>query len=196
MPETDPGPIAPAARTLLDFWFGAPDTTEHGTFREIWFQKDDTFDAEVRARFAADHGRAARGELDSWAATPRGALALVMLLDQVPRNVFRNSPDAFATDAQALEIAKQAIRDGHDTALSPMERLFLYLPFQHAEDLVEQERSLALYDRLGLDGPQTYAQRHHEIIARFGRFPHRNAALGRETTEAERLFLLEPDSSF
>jgi len=192
---SDPA-LDPAAQDLLAFWFGAPDTPEYGAFRAVWFEKSETFDAEVRDRFAEAREQAERGALDAWAATPRGALALVLLLDQVPRNIFRDTPAAFATDVRALEAAKQALRDGHDAALRPMERLFLYMPFQHAEDLVEQERSLALYDRLDLDRAQQFAHRHHEIIARFGRFPHRNAILGRETTEAERLFLLEPNSSF
>lgn len=186
----------PQALTILDFWFGAPGSPEHGTFRGAWFEKSPAFDAEVRARFAEVHVRAARGDLDGLATTPRGALALVLLLDQVPRNIFRDTPAAYATDARALAVAKQAIRDGHDQALIPVERLFLYLPFQHAEDLVEQERGLALCDRLGIEGAQKAAHRHHEIIARFGRFPHRNASLGRETTEEERVFLTEPNSSF
>ncbi|MBB4265594.1 DUF924 family protein [Roseospira visakhapatnamensis] len=181
---------------VLAFWFGAPESPEHGSFRDVWFKPSATFDAEVRARFADAHARAAQGDLNPWAETPRGALALVLLLDQVPRNIFRGTPAAFATDARALAVATQALRDGHDGALAPLDRLFLYMPFQHAEDLVEQERSLALYERLGIEAAQKSAHRHHEIIARFGRFPHRNAILGRETTEAERAFLLEPNSSF
>jgi uncharacterized protein (DUF924 family) len=190
-----PAPTA-EARSVLDFWFGAPGSPEHGTFRDIWFEKSDAFDAEVRARFAALYDQAKAGELDGWAADPKGALALILLLDQVPRNIHRGSPAAFATDARALDVAKQALRDGHDTALAPVERLFLYMPFQHSEEVVDQERSLALYERLGIEGAQKSAHRHHEIVARFGRFPHRNAVLGRETTEEEAAFLLEPDSSF
>jgi len=193
----DTGPrTVPDALAILDFWFGAPGSPEHGTFRNAWFEKSAAFDAEVRARFAEAHARATHGALDGLATTPRGALALVLLLDQVPRNIFRDTPAAYATDARALDVAKQALRDGHDQILSSLERLFLYLPFQHAEDLVEQERGLALCDRLGIKGAQKAAHRHHEIIARFGRFPHRNAVLGRETTEEERVFLTEPDSSF
>ena len=189
-------PLSPAARAILDYWFGAPDAPDYGQFRAFWFEKSPEVDAEMAARFAEASAEAAAGGLDGWAATPRGALALVVLLDQVPRNIFRDTPAAFATDARALDVAKTAIRDGLDTALNPVERLFLYMPFQHAEDLVEQERSLALYDRLGLDSATEYAARHHEIIARFGRFPHRNAILGRDTTPEEAEFLTEPNSSF
>lgn len=184
------------AQSVLEFWFGAPGTPEHGAFRDIWFQKSDAFDAEVTARFAALYDRAKAGDLDGWAATPRGALALILLLDQVPRDIHRGTPAAFATDARALDVAKQALRDGHDSALIPLERLFLYMPFQHSEDVVEQERSLALYERLGMEDAQKSAHRHHEIVARFGRFPHRNDVLGRATTEEEAAFLLEPNSSF
>ncbi|KAA5605825.1 DUF924 domain-containing protein [Roseospira marina] len=189
-------PLPPDARALLDFWFGAPGTPEHGTFRDLWFARSDAFDAQLRDRFGALYARAKAGDLNGWAATPHGALALILLLDQVPRNIHRGTPAAFATDAQALDVAKQALRDGHDQALAPMERLFLYMPFQHSEDGVEQERSLALYERLGIEDAQKSADRHHEIVARFGRFPHRNAVLGRETTEEERAFLQEPNSSF
>lgn len=184
------------ARAVLDFWFGPPDDPMHDQFRENWFQKSDAFDAEVRDRFAALYDAARPGAFESWAESPRGALALVLLLDQVPRNIHRGTPAAFGTDARALEVAKQALRDGHDLVLSRMERLFLYMPFQHSEDLVEQERSLALYERLGLEDAQKFAARHHEIIARFGRFPHRNAVLGRESSSEEESFLQEPNSSF
>lgn len=189
-------PLSPAAQAILDYWFGAPDAPEYGQFRAFWFEKSAAVDAEMAARFAESHVEAAAGGLDAWAATPRGALALVLLLDQVPRNIFRDTPAAFATDARALDVAKEAIREGLDTALIPVERLFLYMPFQHAEDLVEQERSLALYDRLGLDNATEFAARHHEIIARFGRFPHRNAILDRDTTPDEAEFLTQPNSSF
>jgi uncharacterized protein (DUF924 family) len=188
--------VDPTARALLAFWFGAPGDPHHGQFRPEWFQKSDAFDAGMRERFAADHDRAARGEHDAWAASAPGALALILLLDQVPRNIFRGTPRAFATDARALDVAKQAIRDGHDESLTPLERLFLYMPFQHSEDPVEQDRSLALYERLGLEDAHKFALRHQEIIARFGRFPHRNAILGRASTPEEEAFLLEPNSSF
>jgi uncharacterized protein (DUF924 family) len=184
------------ARALLEFWFGAPGDPHHNQFRPEWFQKSDIFDAGMRDRFASEHDRAAWGEYDAWAASAPGALALILLLDQVPRNIFRDTPRAFATDAKALEVAKQAIRDGHDHTLGPLERLFLYMPFQHSEDSIEQDRSLALYERLGLEDAHKFALRHQEIIARFGRFPHRNAILGRTSTPEEEAFLLEPNSSF
>lgn len=196
-PDTSPDPtLSDDAATVLTFWFGAPDDPDHGTIRKAWFMKSDAFDAEVTARFGALTEAARRGDLDAWTTTPRGTLALVLLLDQMPRNIHRGSLEAFATDARALEVATQALRDGYDRALSPVEQMFLFMPFQHSEDLVDQERSLALYARLDLPDVQRFVHRHHEIIARFGRFPHRNAVLGRETTPEEAAFLLEPDSSF
>ncbi|MBB4285012.1 DUF924 family protein [Roseospira goensis] len=198
MTETAPpdATLPEEARDLLTVWFGAPGDPAHGGFRAVWFERSEAFDALLRDRFANLAAQAARGDLDAWAATPRGALARILLLDQVPRNIHRGTPAAYAADAMALEAAKQALRDGHDRALSDLERLFLYMPFQHAEDLVEQERSLALYDRLGIEGAQKSAHRHHEIVARFGRFPHRNAVLGRTSTAEELAFLQEPNSSF
>jgi len=194
--DTTALPLPDGAREILDFWFGPPDGPDYGQFRKLWFEKSPDVDADMRHRFGALYDRAAAGALDGWEATPRGALALVLLLDQVPRNIFRDTPAAFATDAHALALAKQAIRDGLDTVLMETERMFLYMPFQHSEDLLEQERSLALYDRLGLDSATEYAHRHYEIIARFGRFPHRNVILGRDTTPEEATFLTEPNSSF
>jgi len=193
---TAPAEPHPTARTMLDVWFGVPGRPGYGEPRDVWFKVSEAFDQEIRTRFADAHTAAAAGDFDSWTDSPHGALALVLLLDQVPRNIHRGAPDAFATDGRALEVAKDAIRQGHDAALIPVERLFLYLPFQHAEDLVEQERSLALYDRIDLPNMQQFAHRHHDIIARFGRFPHRNAVLGRTSTPEELAFLTEPNSSF
>ncbi|HEX6980895.1 MAG TPA: DUF924 family protein [Alphaproteobacteria bacterium] len=192
-------------RAVLDFWFLSPGDPEYGRMRKIWFAKDAAFDAEIRARFLADHEAAARGAYDAHAGTADGALALVILLDQFPRNLFRDDRRAFATDAKAREIANMALARAFDRQLRPVERMFLYLPFEHSEDLADQERAVALMESL----PATpefseavraevidYARRHRDIVARFGRFPHRNAALGRTSTPEETAFLAQPGSRF
>lgn len=153
-----------------------------------WFSKDEAFDAEFRAKGLAFHEAAANGALDTWVATPEGALALMILLDQFPRNAFRGTPRMFETDAQALRMADAAIAAGHDQTVTPDLRLFFYLPFEHAEDLASQERAVALIAPLGGE-QRDYAEVHRDVIRRFGRFPHRNAILGRETTPEEQRFL-------
>ena len=192
-------------RAVLDFWFLSPGDPEYGRMRKVWFAKDAAFDAEIRARFLADYEAAARGAYDVHAGTATGALALVILLDQFPRNLFRDDPRAFATDAKAREIANTAIARALDRQLRPVERMFLYLPFEHSEDLADQERAVALMESLPAtpEFPETvraevvdYARRHRDIVARFGRFPHRNAALGRVSTPEETAFLTQPGSDF
>jgi uncharacterized protein (DUF924 family) len=153
-----------------------------------WFSKNAAFDAEFRDRFLAAHEAAARGELQAWEADPAGALALAILLDQFPRNAFRDTPRMFATDAQARAVATRAIDAGLDAAIEAPLRLFLYLPFEHSESLADQQRSLVLLRALGPE-LMKHAQQHHDIVARFGRFPHRNAVLGRATTADEQQFL-------
>lgn len=186
---------------VLQFWFAAtPGEPDYGKLRKVWFEKNDAFDNEVRARLHAAHEAAARAQLDEWAASARGALALVILLDQVPRNIFRGTTRAYASDAKAREIAYAAVARGLDRDLLPVERMFLYLPFEHSERIEDQGRGLELFATLEAfpetkDAMKT-ARRHYEIIARFGRFPHRNAILGRVTTPEEASFLQEPDSSF
>ena len=180
---------------MLDFWFGAPSSRERGRPRKLWFQKSEPFDAEVRRRFLITWERAARGECERWQATPLASLALVIVLDQFPRNMFRGTARSFASDSLALAAARETIARGFDLLLSPVERLFVYLPFEHAEDLAAQRHSLALSH--GLDPEEVRsARRHYEIIARFGRFPHRNAVLGRPSTPEEAEFLKQPGSSF
>jgi uncharacterized protein (DUF924 family) len=174
---------------VLRFWF-----TDDA--RPFWFKRDAAFDAAIRERFSALVDRAHAGELDDWLDTPEGALALVILLDQFPRNIHRDHPAAFACDARAREAAGRAIALGHDRRLDPEQRTFLYLPFEHSESLADQERSLGLFTALGNAEQLDYAVRHHEIIARFGRFPHRNAILGRSSTPEEKAFLTQPESSF
>jgi uncharacterized protein (DUF924 family) len=154
-----------------------------------WFGKDTDFDRAIAAQFLATHGAAAAGELSDWEATPQGALALLLLLDQFPRNMFRGTARAFATDPLARAVADRAIVRGFDEKAASGERMFFYLPFEHSEDLADQERSLVLSRRAGGGTPDRYAEIHADIIRRFGRFPHRNAVLGRATTPQEQAFL-------
>ena len=157
-----------------------------------WFAKDEVFDARFRERFEDAHFRAARRELDPWVETPEGSLALLILLDQFPRNVFRGTGHAFATDPLARMFASRALEAGHDLQIEGDIRRFFYLPFQHSEDLVDQARQMALFQtRMERTSTDRWAEHHHGVIARFGRFPHRNRALGRETTPEELAFLDE-----
>ncbi|WIY68088.1 DUF924 family protein [Aquidulcibacter paucihalophilus] len=157
-----------------------------------WFAKDDAFDSRFRRGFGDAHFAAARRELDRWAETPEGSLALLILLDQFPRNVFRGSGHAFATDPLARMVARRALEAGHDRQVEGDIRRFFYLPFQHSEDLADQDRQVELFQtRMDRKPDDHWAGHHHAVIARFGRFPHRNAALGRETTPEERAFLDE-----
>ena len=180
---------------VLDFWFGSPDSRERGRPRKVWFQKSETFDSEIRRRFIATWEQAGRGELERWLATPLASLALVIALDQFPRNMFRGTARAFSSDSLALAAAGSMIEREFDRLLSPAEQTFAYLPFVHAEDLAAQRRSLALFQAFDPEYIKS-ARRHHEVIARFGRFPHRNAMLGRESTAEEIEFLSLPGSSF
>ncbi len=184
------------AREVLDFWFGpAPHAA-----RDEWFRKDASFDERIRARFGNDVAAAVAGAFGDWCATPHGALARVVLLDQFTRNLYRDTPRAFAGDPAALATANEAVARGFDSELDHFERRFLYMPFEHSEDLAVQERSLALFralseetgDRAALD----WAEKHAAVIRRFGRYPHRNAILGRESTPEELAFLAEPGSRF
>jgi uncharacterized protein (DUF924 family) len=186
----------PLARDTLAFWFGpAPHAA-----RDEWFRKDDAFDAAIRARFGPAIDAAVGGAYDAWRATPHGALARILLTDQFTRNVFRGTARAFAGDPVALATAIGMVDAGHDRALDPFERNFAYLPFEHSEDPAMQERSLALFGALaaqtGNRVPLEWAEKHAVIIRRFGRYPHRNAALGRVSTPEEAAFLREPGSSF
>lgn len=174
---------------ILDFWF-AP-----GRERQ-WFGPDPGFDAELAARFALDWQEAELGRRDHWLEERDGALALVILLDQIPRNIFRDSPRAYATDAQARRAADAALARGFDQGLEARRRTFLYLPFEHSEDLADQRRCCALFAAAGdMDGLH-WAEKHKAIIERFGRFPHRNAILGRVSTPEEAEFLKGPGSRF
>jgi uncharacterized protein (DUF924 family) len=182
------------AEAILDFWFGAPEGPEFGTSRDVWFKKDDVFDADIVRRFGDMHAAADAGRYDAWQATPKGSLALIILLDQFPRNMYRGQPASFASDVHARRIARNALAHSFDRGLPPVQRTFVYLPFEHSENIADQRQSLKLFEQLGAN--QDYAQRHHDIIARFGRFPHRNVILGRESTPEEIEFLKQPGSGF
>jgi uncharacterized protein (DUF924 family) len=178
-------PLAPDVvtdpKTIVTFWLDAG--------AERWFKKDDAFDAEVRERFLATYQAAAAGKLDAWAETPEGTLARLIVLDQFPRNMFRDSAQSFATDPMALATAKAALARGFDLVVPMPQRQFFYLPLMHSEAREDQERCVALYGALGDADLLKWANMHADIIRRFGRFPHRNALLGRTTTPAEQAFL-------
>ena len=171
----------PEPADVLAFWRAAGPAK--------WFRKDDAFDAEIRARFLAAMEAAAAGRLAQWEATPEGALALLILLDQFPRNIFRKSARAFAADPLARAVANRAIAQKFDQRVPPAERLFFYLPLEHSEELADQERAVALIRALGDAELLKWAELHADIIRRFGRFPHRNSVLGRTTTPEEQAFL-------
>lgn len=175
---------------IVDFWFDE-------ACKPYWFNSRPTFDRLVQDNLLEHYHKAAAGEFDDWAEDVDGALALCILLDQAPRNCFRGTDRAFATDLKARQVAAHAIREGYDLECAEDERLFIYLPFMHHEDLESQDFCLKLLsERCPKGDAIDAAQRHRDIIARFGRFPHRNAALGRESTAEEAAFLLEPGSSF
>jgi uncharacterized protein (DUF924 family) len=179
---------------ILDFWFAG----DPGMRRVVWFKKTDAFDVEC-AQFSEAVAGAPTGAYDDWAATPLGALALLILLDQLPRNLHRGSALAFAGDEKARSVARAAIGRGFDRDLTVFERMFMYLPFEHSEDLADQDESVRLFELLrgGLeDDPVRYAQDHRAVIRRFGRFPHRNAALGRTNTPEEEKYLAQPGAGF
>ena len=190
----------PLASSILEFWFGPQDSKANGAARDVWFRKDAAFDAEIRMRFGDAVDIALAGGYGEWCALPSGALARVLLLDQFTRNIHRDTPKSFAGDVRALATARDAIDRGLDRALNPYGRWFLYLPFEHAENHAAQERSLALFGALaqetGLAVPLEWARKHANVIARFGRYPHRNAILGRASTPDELAFLEQPCSRF
>jgi uncharacterized protein (DUF924 family) len=188
------------AQAVFDFWFAGTDAQ-----RREWFQKDDAFDREIERRFGDEIAQALEGGLRHWDAEgPQSALARILLLDQFCRNVHRGTPLAFAGDHLALQAALDMIEAGDDQLLPPLQRAFVYLPLEHAEDMAMQEQAVALFTRLaetgagnlGLAGMLDFAKRHREVIRRFGRFPHRNAILDRPSTPAELAFLEQPGSGF
>jgi uncharacterized protein (DUF924 family) len=160
---------------------------------KCWFHSTPALDAEIRARFEALWRAGRDGELAHWEASPEGALALVVLLDQFPLNMFRNRPESFSTEALSREVADRAIARGFDKALQAPALAFLYLPFMHSEHLADQDRSVQLFEQAGLADNLRFARHHRSIVARFGRFPHRNAILGRESGDAEVAWLNSPE---
>ena len=193
---------------ILAFWFGddPDDSATAAAKAELWWGHSPATDEVLQERFGAAASAAAAGVLDHWTGSPRGRLALILLVDQLPRAIHRDTPEAFAQDDTARKTAAQGLESGADRLLRPIERLFFYLPFEHSEDLEDQDRSVELFRELALSVPEEqrptfaafvdYAKRHREVIARFGRFPHRNRILGRESTAEEIAFLEEPGSSF
>ncbi|MBD2625702.1 DUF924 family protein [Trichormus variabilis] len=188
------------AKTILEFWFGHPDEPNYGKPQKFWFSKQPDVDKEISTRFIEDYQKAATGYLDDWINTPDTCLALILLLDQFPRNIFRDTPEAFATDWEALSAAQHAVAQGYDRQLLPVQRWFIYLPFEHSENLAHQRQSVKLFQQLSHD-PESlsaieYAFEHMKIISRFGRFPHRNQILGRISTTEEEEFLQQGGNSF
>lgn len=193
---------------ILDFWFGPPQASglSHEAYRRRWFQQDPAFDNEIQARFKVLMDRALQGELQDWATSARGSLALLLLLDQFPRNLYRHTEKAFLGDPQAQALALEGIQQGLDRQLSLEERVFFYLPFEHGESIDWQTLSLKSFEELRLDAPESsrggfeqyleYAKRHAQVIQRFHRYPHRNQALGRKSTPEEEEFLQDPAASF
>lgn len=182
---TDPAqPAGPDA--VLDFWF-APGMEKR------WFRSTPALDAEIRARFQPLWQLGRDGALSDWETHAAGALALVILLDQFPLNMFRGQPDSFATEARSRTVARRAIAQGFDAALDGPARAFLYMPFMHSEALADQELSVQLFERAGLEENLRFARHHRDIVARFGRFPHRNAVLGRDSTDEELAWLASPE---
>jgi uncharacterized protein (DUF924 family) len=197
---SDSAPLPARAQAMLDFWFGPPGDPDREQHRPIWFGGPPEFDEEIRRLFLGDYEEAAANRLAAWEEQAETALALLLLLDQVPRNIFRNSPRTYDTDAAARAAADRALARGFDTQVPPAWRLFFYMPFHHSEDLADQRRAEMLSARWRADraagergdgANRRYGMPYPEVIARFGRFPHRNVILGRESTEAELAFLAE-----
>lgn len=197
-----------AADSILEFWFGADpdDGIVAAEQTKLWWGKDPTVDEEIRRRFERDLHAAANGRLNDWGVRPRDRLALILLTYQFPRNIFRGTANASVFDAKALVWSLDGIAAGLDLKLRPIERTFFYLPLEHSESLAHQNRSVELFSvlaqsivehqRAPFDEYLRFAERHREVIERFGRFPHRNEILGRESTAEEQAFLKEPGSSF
>lgn len=182
--------------TILSFWFGHKDDPDYGQPRDWWFVKSDATDERIRSHFLSTHTEIMEGLHDDMLKSPEGYMAQILVLDQFSRNMFRNTPKAFASDEKALSLAKEAIIEDYDKKLPDFMRSFLYLPFEHSELLEDQKRSVRLFTQLGQPLNLDYAIQHKVIIERFGRFPHRNRILGRESTPEEIEFLKEPGSGF
>ncbi|ELS04367.1 hypothetical protein Xen7305DRAFT_00040980 [Xenococcus sp. PCC 7305] len=187
-------------KTILTFWFGKQEANDYGRPRKFWFIKDPNCDRQIKEFFEPVYLLAKAGDLDYWQENPFSCLALIIVLDQFPRNIYRGQPQAFATDSQALAFAQYAIEKGYDRVLLPVQRWFIYLPYEHSENLANQYLAVQLFSTL-IDDPDSqssieYAKRHLKVIQDFGRFPHRNQILGRESTPEEMAFLEKPGSGF
>ncbi|MEM8834078.1 MAG: DUF924 family protein [Pseudomonadota bacterium] len=176
---------------IINFWFEETQPPQ-------WFQKDEKFDQEIQQRFGNAYQQAVTGEFDDWKQTAEGALAFCILLDQFPRNMFRDTPQAFATDAKALAVSKYAVEQGLDQQLEQKKRWFLYLPYEHSEDLADQQKSVDLFAEMKEENPiaYDYAVRHKDVIDQYGRFPHRNKILGRDNTPEEEKYLSQDGAGF
>lgn len=193
---------------LLELWFGVDDDDAKAGEKQaaLWWGQSSETDELLSARFGQAASAAAAGTLDHWTGSPKGRLALILLLDQLPRVIHRGQPGAFAQDEKALQVANQGLKSGADRLLRPIERVFFYLPFEHSEARADQQRSVELFEALAAEVPEgwrkafdsyvDFALRHQRIVDRFGRFPHRNVILGRESTPEEIEFLKEPGSGF
>lgn len=179
----------PSIRDIIDFWFLPLGHPDHGKPRDIWWTSTPEFDAETVGRFGTAIERAIAGELDAWKDSPEGALALILLCDQFPRNCFRKTARAFAGDARAIEIARYALARFYPSVFPVDMRLFFYMPFGHSEQLADQQLACALFETIGGENNIKSAHEHRDVVARFGRFPHRNEVLGRSTTSEELEYL-------
>lgn len=189
--------VASDSQSVLHFWFGSP----AGTYRKQWFRKDPDFDAQIKTQFLDLYWAMVASSPERWLRTAKTSLARIIVLDQFARNMFRGTPQSFAADPDALATAAMALERGYDTDLLPVERFFLYLPFEHSENLSHQNQCVELFEALVLEAPDLghgldYARRHRDVIAQFGRFPHRNDILGRQSTAAELAFLKQPGARF
>lgn len=195
------------AQSLHDYWFGGLADSEAGQRQaKLWWGKDAALDAELTERFGSLVTAARSGRLEHWSDSAQGRLALILLTDQLPRNVFRGTPEAFASDPQARQLCLAGLERGDDKALAPIERVFFYLPLEHSESMADQDHAVSLFTALSQAAPPplmeqyrgflSYALRHRQVIERFGRFPHRNAVLGRQSSPEETAFLAQPGSSF
>lgn len=182
-------PLQDKISLILNFWFGVPNSAGYGESKDFWFLSTPDLDQKIRHQFEPDYQKAIMGELDALLETPEGCLALVILLDQFPRNMYRGTPKSFDSDSQALKVAEEALKKKFDHPLLSVQKMFLYLPLEHSEVLANQEKSVQLFKALGNEITLQYAIDHRNIIAKFGRFPHRNAILGRESTLEEIEFL-------
>ncbi|MFK8181874.1 MAG: DUF924 family protein [Phormidesmis sp.] len=193
------------AEAILTFWFGASKPKTVGQYRKEWFVKSNDFDQQIRQHFLVDIEKAAQGDYDHWQQQARYAVALLILLDQFPRNIYRGSAKSFETDHKAIEVATKLVETEMDQTLPPVYQFFIYVPFEHQETLAQQNRAVALMTQLvkrhpnidqGLKSGLDFAIRHRDVIERFGRFPHRNEILGRQSTAEEKAFLTQPGSRF